>query len=66
MKELPVTLILRPTRTDTLATELWRFTAVSDYANAGPYALSLVLFAAIPTALLSVLAGRRGREAGVG
>lgn len=64
MKELPVTLILRPTRTDTLATELWRYTAVSDYANAGPYALALVLFAAVPTALLSVLAGRRSHGAG--
>jgi iron(III) transport system permease protein len=60
MKELPVTLILRPTETDTLATELWRFTAVSDYADAGPYALALVVFAAIPTAVLSVVgAGRR-------
>jgi iron(III) transport system permease protein len=53
MKELPVTLVLHPTGTDTLATTLWRYTAVSDYANAGPYALALVLFAAIPTALLS-------------
>lgn len=53
MKELPVTLVLHPTGTETLATQLWKHTAVSDYANAGPYALALVLFAAIPTALLS-------------
>lgn len=53
MKELPVTLVLRPTGTETLATQLWRYTSVSDYANAGPYALALVLFAAVPTALLS-------------
>lgn len=53
MKELPVTLVLHPTGTETLATRLWRYTAVSDYANAGPYAIALVLFAAIPTALLS-------------
>lgn len=52
MKELPVTLILRPTGTETLATRLWQYTAVSDYANAGPYALALVIFAAIPSALL--------------
>jgi iron(III) transport system permease protein len=52
MKELPVTLILRPTSTHTLAERLWSFTTVSDYAGAGPYALALVLFAAIPTALL--------------
>ncbi len=63
MKELPVTLILRPTGTETLATRLWQFTAVSDYANAGPYALALVIFAAIPTALLSgALAARREGE----
>ena len=53
MKELPVTLVLHPTGTETLATQLWRYTSVSDYANAGPYALALVLFAAVPTALLS-------------
>lgn len=60
MKELPVTLILRPTGTETLATTLWRYTSVSDYANAGPYALALVIFAAVPTALLSgALTARR-------
>ncbi|MDO8392731.1 MAG: iron ABC transporter permease [Actinomycetota bacterium] len=53
MKELPVTLVLRPTGTETLATRLWRHTSVSDYADAGPYALALVLFAAIPAALLA-------------
>ncbi|MDO9175234.1 MAG: ABC transporter permease subunit, partial [Actinomycetota bacterium] len=57
MKELPVTLVLRPTGTETLATRLWRYTSVSDYANAGPYALALVLFAAVPTALLSSFSG---------
>lgn len=60
MKELPVTLVLRPTGTETLATRLWHHTAVSDYANAAPYALALVIFAAVPTALLSgALAWRR-------
>lgn len=64
MKELPVTLVLRPTGTETLATQLWRYTSVSDYANAGPYALALVLFAAVPTALLSALTiGHRARGA---
>ena len=52
MKELPVTLILRPTGAHTLATRVWDFTSVSDYANAGPYALVLVLCTAVPTALL--------------
>ncbi len=64
MKELPVTLVLHPTGTETLATTLWRYTTISDYANAGPYALALVLFGAIPTALLSAaLFARRDRAA---
>lgn len=51
MKELPVTMLLRPTGTDTLATRLWNYTSVSDYAGAGPYALALIVFVAIPTAV---------------
>ncbi len=58
MKELPVTLILRPTGTDTMATMLWRFTSVSDYGDAAPYALGLVVFAAIPTAILTAQQAR--------
>ena len=52
MKELPVTLLLRPTGTDTLATRLWNHSSVSDYAAAAPYAAALLVFAAVPTALL--------------
>ena len=52
MKELPVTLLLRPTGTDTLATRLWNFSSISDYASAAPYAVALVVFAAVPTAAL--------------
>lgn len=55
MKELPATLLLRPTGTETLATELWKATSISDYAAAGPYALAIILLAAVPTALLSGL-----------
>jgi iron(III) transport system permease protein len=51
MKELPVTMLLRPTGSDTLATRLWNFTSISDYAGAGPYALALIIFVAIPTAV---------------
>lgn len=54
MKELPVTLLLRPTGVDTLATRLWGYSSVSDYAAAAPYAAALLLFAAIPTALLGM------------
>lgn len=54
MKELPVTLLLHPTGTDTLATRLWNYSSVSNYGAAAPYAAALVLFAAIPTAVLAL------------
>ncbi|HSK26878.1 MAG TPA: ABC transporter permease subunit, partial [Jiangellales bacterium] len=53
MKELPATLLLRPTGMDTLATELWSRTTVGAYAAAAPYAALLVLLAAVPTFLLT-------------
>lgn len=61
MKELPVTLLLHPTGVDTLATRLWTFTTISDYGGAAPYAAALLLFAAVPTALLAIAGGRRER-----
>ncbi|WP_131769768.1 ABC transporter permease [Candidatus Protofrankia californiensis] len=70
MKELPATLLLRPTGMDTLATTLWTHTSVAAYAAAAPHAAVLVLLAAVPTWLLAtrtgVLAGRdpAGREIG--
>jgi iron(III) transport system permease protein len=54
MKELPATILLRPTGMDTLATELWNRTSVADYAAASPYALVLILVAAVPAALLTL------------
>lgn len=53
MKELPATLMLRPTGMDTLATELWSRTEVAAYGAAAPYAMTLVALAAIPAWLLS-------------
>ncbi|WP_252436196.1 ABC transporter permease [Pseudonocardia humida] len=53
MKELPATLMLRPTGVDTLATELWRQTALGAYGAAAPAALLLVLMACVPAALLA-------------
>jgi iron(III) transport system permease protein len=63
MKELPATLLLRPTGTDTLAIELWARTDVSAYGAAAPYAATLILVAAVPAFLLS--GAGRGRLDGV-
>jgi iron(III) transport system permease protein len=52
MKELPATLLLRPTGMETLATRLWTHTGVVEYAAAAPYAALLVVIAALPTWLL--------------
>jgi iron(III) transport system permease protein len=51
-KELPVTLMLRPTGDDTLAVQLWSHTGAGAFAAAAPYAVVLVLVAAVPTLLL--------------
>jgi iron(III) transport system permease protein len=53
MKELPATLMLRPTGMETLATQMWRNTEVADYAAAAPYAAVLLLLAAVPAFWLS-------------
>lgn len=53
MKELPATLLLRPTGLDTLATEIWSRTAAAAYGAAAPYALALLVVAAVPAFLLS-------------
>lgn len=52
MKELPATLLLRPTGMETLATRLWTETGSASYAAAAPYAALLMLLAAIPGFLL--------------
>jgi iron(III) transport system permease protein len=54
MKELPATLVLRPTGYETLATEIWASTAVSDYGEAALPALVLVAISAIPLWLLMI------------
>ena len=53
MKELPATLMLRPTGFETLATHIWSSAAINRFNEAAPYALILVLIAAVPTFLLS-------------
>ena len=46
MKELPATLLLRPTGFDTLATEVWTATTVSAYSAAALPALVLIVLSA--------------------
>jgi iron(III) transport system permease protein len=55
MKELPATLMLRPTGFDTLATEMWTQTVVGSFSGAAPYAFGLVLLAAAPAFVLARL-----------
>ncbi|QSB17135.1 iron ABC transporter permease [Natronosporangium hydrolyticum] len=64
MKELPATLLLRPTGMDTLATRLWTHTGVVQYAAAAPYAALLVVIAAVPTWLLVSRSGIMGKGGG--
>ncbi|MGL4174192.1 MAG: ABC transporter permease [Actinomycetota bacterium] len=59
MKELPATLLLRPIGMDTLATTMWSYTSINAYGTAAPYALGIVVMAAIPAYLL----GRQDRLA---
>jgi iron(III) transport system permease protein len=61
MKELPVTLLLRPTGFDTLATEVWTATSLGAYAEAAPSALLLV---AVATPFVWALAARPSWELG--
>jgi iron(III) transport system permease protein len=50
--ELTATLILRPTGSETLATQFWTYTSALAYGAAAPYALLMVLVSAAPTYLL--------------
>jgi len=59
MKELPATLFLRPTGFDTLATRLWSHSSAFTYSAAAPYAVAIVLLAALPTAALATVGDRR-------
>lgn len=62
MKELPATLFLRPTSFDTLATRMWGHMSSQSFAAAAPYAVTIVVVAALPTAILSLVGQRRGER----
>lgn len=59
VKELPVTLLLRPTGMNTLSTRIWDYSSISDYATVAPYALAMLMLAALPTALLGTLSAMK-------
>lgn len=63
MKELPATLMLRPTGLNTLATEMWSRTEIAAYGAAAPYAIGLIVLAALPAWLLSRSMGSRENAA---
>ena len=56
LKELPATLLLRPTETNTLATRLWDATEDLAYSQAAPFALLLVIVAGLPALVLNAQA----------
>jgi iron(III) transport system permease protein len=58
VKELPTTLLLRPTGTETLATSIWKYSSVSDYASVGPFAIALMILAVVPVAVMTVMSSR--------
>jgi iron(III) transport system permease protein len=62
MKELPATLFLRPTEYDTLATRLWDHTSSLSRSRAVPYAVAIVVLAALPAALLGAVGDRGARR----
>lgn len=47
MKELPITFLLAPPGYETLATNVWSYTSEAMFAEAAPYALTLLLFSAL-------------------
>lgn len=64
-KELPATLLLVPIGHETLATGMWKHTETLEYGSAAPYAVILVLIAALPSLILGrLLRGRVDAESG--
>lgn len=53
MKEVPMTLMIRPIGVDTLATELWTKTSIGALGAAAPAALALIAVGLAPAWLLS-------------
>ncbi len=54
LKELPATLLLRPTETETVPTRIWNYAGLSSNGRVGPFALVLILIALLPTLYLAL------------
>ena len=52
VKELPITLLLRPTGSDTLATEVWSAAGAGAFGEAAAPSLVLIAISAIPAILV--------------
>jgi iron(III) transport system permease protein len=50
--ELTATLVLLPTGVQTLATQFWAYQQNTSYAQAAPFALAMIVIAAVPSYLL--------------
>jgi iron(III) transport system permease protein len=57
--ELTATLVLHPTSVETLATQFWAYQSNGSYSQAAPYALVMVLIAAVPGYVLGRWFDRR-------
>lgn len=66
MKELPVTLLLRPFNFETLATQVYGFTSLENFEQAALGALAIVAAGLVPVLLLhkAVAGGRPGSSGG--
>lgn len=58
MRDIPITLLLRPTGFDTLATEIWTATGIGAYGRAAGPALIAIAISAVPTLFLSMRSDR--------
>jgi len=61
--ELTATLLLIPTGTQTLATQFWSYESNLSYSQAAPFALVMIVVAAVPSCLLGRFFNRQGTTA---
>jgi len=52
MKELPITLLLAPIGFESLAMNVWQYTANANFSAAAPFALTIVLISSVFVGLL--------------